>query len=137
MTDHTAKPILEDRKPLIAAGTVALIIIIAALLYFYRSKINWPFNLPKATPAPAASPTTQERLKLLDSVPIKKDGEYTFEYLPKAKSFFLRIENSSRDKEIRKEIVELVKAATDEGDYCKFNVLVWSQDNKSTALPDC
>src|SRR3989338_9037197 len=139
MEETMPSPQPAKRKKLYIIAALALIILVAILSVIFLLQKNKNQNQAKIQPIPSPTiiPTSKETLDLLKLVPIKKDGQYTFEYLSNAQTFYLRIENKNRNLEIRQEIANLIKKTTEEGNYCKFHVLVWSYGSKDTVLPGC
>lgn len=114
-------------------------VIVALIVFFFfdwQQKASVP-AIPE--PTPIIHPTTDETLRLLNILPIEVKGEYIFEYEPKSQFYSLDILNTDRQEEIKKEVVEIIKKVTEDGDYCKFQVLVAGEPEKVKVhkLPDC
>lgn len=123
----------------IVIPVLVLIAIAIAIVAYLQLKSRKPQEGLQASPTPTPIPTTEERLKLLSLMPIEVKGQYIFEYEPNAQFFLLVIQNPDRDKQIRKEVVDIIKKATSSSDYCKFDVLVGGdpQKIKEHKLPGC
>lgn len=133
--------LIKNKALFLAVVAILLAIITLTIIAILKNQQKLSDNNPpqaSPSPSPVALPSTDERLKLLKLMPQVKDGKYIFEYEPQAQFFFLIIENQAIDKEIRQEIVNLIKPLTSDGNYCKFDILVSTKvPNGSSKLPGC
>ena len=128
-----------NKKIFLILAVIIVVLAVAAFVIIGNPKIT---NIAKIqssspTPTPTVFPTTDERLKLLKLMPIIVKGEYIFEYLPESQFFNVRIEDSEKEAQIKKEIIDIVKPLTTDGDYCKFGIITWSEKSKLQKLPGC